>query len=674
MEYIEQLHLHAKTYCNRGWKVLPLFGVIGGRCECSDPFCSSPGKHPRIKFEGSSSEYDVVSSWILEWPNMNIGLCVGESGYCLIDVDNKPKEGKDGFASLSQLEAELGILPSTLTTKTGSSGKHFLFKDPKKLVKQGTAFRPGIDTRSGKNSLAVLEPSRHASGGHYACLVDSEIADIPLSWAQFFGKPRQKAAEPLGVRGRVVHDGEGREEFLTKVAFLLKRHDLLTENILEAVNEDFVVPPKSSTSIREKVHRINISYPPTAIIGIDGDFNPFLDEDSLPDFKTAKKLIPYYMEKRHAVYQYKKGNVVWLEGGGERAKDVGKIRSDLILDAGEANLRIPESHLDAALEKWIEQQRENILENYKTRLAFDPTASDGFSDFTLALTGRRHPLHDHVLKHFVWQVKRKMAGLEVIWHMMPAFTGKTHAGKSRAIRAFLAPLNDLYNEPFDLKELSDSRNLRLLETYYALYFDEMVNADKANVEALKNIITSEDFAQRIMYTDSHRTVTNNATFIGSSNNDLIDMIRDPKSARRYWEIRCQAKLNWEWVQGFDFLSLWKCVDENAPTPLLNVLRWVLYYQNLALRSHDTIEYFFRNHCTPMDKDDERKGLNGDELYEAYRDAITKAGYNYAHTKQKFLKDFIKLAGKPQHTKTGNYHRIQVLGVKGALVAVKGLKG
>ena len=31
------------------WLILPLYGIKNGKCECSNPKCDSPGKHPRIK-------------------------------------------------------------------------------------------------------------------------------------------------------------------------------------------------------------------------------------------------------------------------------------------------------------------------------------------------------------------------------------------------------------------------------------------------------------------------------------------------------------------------------------------------------------------------------------------------------------------------------------------------
>ena len=53
------------------------------------------------------------------------------------------------------------------------------------------------------------------------------------------------------------------------------------------------------------------------------------------------------------------------------------------------------------------------------------------------------PLDIAVVKHFVWQVKRKLIGLPVDHHIMPILFGKSGGGKSVAIHKLVEPLKEL---------------------------------------------------------------------------------------------------------------------------------------------------------------------------------------------------------------------------------------
>lgn len=81
---------------------------------------------------------------------MNIGLVANQDWWAL-DID--PKSGGDG--SLAKLEAKFGALPKTVTSRTGSNGRHLLFKAPKDGRRVRNAAKtlgdefPGIDTRAG---------------------------------------------------------------------------------------------------------------------------------------------------------------------------------------------------------------------------------------------------------------------------------------------------------------------------------------------------------------------------------------------------------------------------------------------------------------------------------------------------------------------------------------------
>ena len=95
----------ALYYASRGWPVLPLYSVEGGRCTCGDAACRSPGKHPRTQHgvKDASAKSRQINLWWRWWPSANVGIATGvTSGLLVLDID--PRNGGD--ASYEQLRNE----------------------------------------------------------------------------------------------------------------------------------------------------------------------------------------------------------------------------------------------------------------------------------------------------------------------------------------------------------------------------------------------------------------------------------------------------------------------------------------------------------------------------------------------------------------------------------------
>ena len=87
----------ALWYANNGWKVLPVHGIVDGKCTCGRPH-SEPkdiGKHPAINAwdTKATSDQNEINSWWETNPDYNIGVFARESGFLVIDVD--PRNGGD---------------------------------------------------------------------------------------------------------------------------------------------------------------------------------------------------------------------------------------------------------------------------------------------------------------------------------------------------------------------------------------------------------------------------------------------------------------------------------------------------------------------------------------------------------------------------------------------------
>lgn len=164
-------------YAENGWKILPCFGIIGGRCTCNSTHQEPKdiGKHPRIAEwnRNASSDPLAVERWWDEDPNGNIGVFCKESGFFVIDID--PRSG--GPDSFEKFEALVdGALPPTVEAITGVytvngrevRGRHLFYKcspDEQLLGNLNKAGLKGIDIKH--NGYVLIAPSQHFSGVSY---------------------------------------------------------------------------------------------------------------------------------------------------------------------------------------------------------------------------------------------------------------------------------------------------------------------------------------------------------------------------------------------------------------------------------------------------------------------------------------------------------------------------
>lgn len=194
----QELCSAAIAYLDRGWRVLPLYSVTDGRCDCGREDCSSPGKHPhgRLAPHGVKSgtrDASVICSWFADDGVVNIGVVTGpESGIIVLDVD-VPHGGDE---SLGWIE-----LPDTATVKTGN-GRHHYFTWPAGSVIRNSAGKlgPGLDIRAA-GGYVVGPTSRHVSGVDYEWVRDpgAGVAELPASLRELLMEPDRAQAAPAAT-------------------------------------------------------------------------------------------------------------------------------------------------------------------------------------------------------------------------------------------------------------------------------------------------------------------------------------------------------------------------------------------------------------------------------------------------------------------------------------------
>lgn len=245
-------------------------------------------------------------------------------------------------------------------------------------------------------------------------------------------------------------------------------------------------------------------------------------------------------------------------------------------------------------------------------------------EFVLAVTGKQDELDIAVLAHWLWQVKRRSNALNSNWPIMPVFKGEQGGGKSYAVRALLEPYAEFTVTP-KLDKLSDERYYHSLSENYVAFFDELQGAERADLNALKNQITTPTNTYRELYTKISKTVPMVASFIGATNKPLAESLTDSTGMRRFYEVQCLATLDWTLINNFDYRAIWLGIDERKNEGYMTheILKKLNLVQQ-ALVHKEEVELFIEE-MGLFPTEEECKSISTKTLYQHYRDWAMSEG-------------------------------------------------
>lgn len=285
----------------------------------------------------------------------------------------------------------------------------------------------------------------------------------------------------------------------------------------------------------------------------------------------------------------------------------------------------------AALDSWMYEQKQLALNDLVAELRQgedELTKAEGQLELErwidcICCEGQEYSTH--VMKHWIWQWKRKLAGLPTQEEMVPVLYGMTRSGKSTAIRNLLKPIQQIATES-SINMISDERQWSVLAHYYIVYIDELAGADKACLDMLKTVITSPMLLQRQLYTHRSEHLAQHATFIATSNKPIRTMIPDETSAARWWELRVHKRCKWDRLNLLDPLKMFASVHTTDECPLTPDIRdkiqvlqheklrnlpyieqWIMDKglepgsgQDKVFLSHKIAQAYFKQWCTDKD--------------------------------------------------------------------------
>lgn len=232
----------ALAFAEEGHPIVMLFGTTGNKCDCGDPECRAPGKHPIPSLhprghKDATTDSAAIIRGFKRLTNANYGI-VPTGNLFILDAD-----GPNGEASVAALN-----LSATPTVKT-NRGRHFYcegigFSD-EKLPKLD-----GVDFRYGGNGYVVGPGSRHVSGKHYRLLRDADEA-AEITPAHF--KARRTFTIDFSAAKPVIAEG-GRNNVLTRIAGAMRAFGASRDAIrraLKVINEEDCSPPLPAREVEK---------------------------------------------------------------------------------------------------------------------------------------------------------------------------------------------------------------------------------------------------------------------------------------------------------------------------------------------------------------------------------------------------------------------------------------
>lgn len=249
-------------------------------------------------------------------------------------------------------------------------------------------------------------------------------------------------------------------------------------------------------------------------------------------------------------------------------------------------------------------------------------------------------IFEMMMKHFCWQIKRKMIEYPTQNDILLSFHGQQGIGKSHLFnKIFENALSDFHTPGATLQSICDPNQSLALNSQYCMNIEEMATgggldtqnklSDK-DIAVLKKNLTGTHTNMRVFFTQNMVSLRIRASFLSCTNKHLYEIINDDTGMRRFMEFtssrRTQEVMNYaevDWIASNSF-EFFKTVDEfndvgylilNSPTgeKIKNIQK--TYITSSVIR--------YLNTLTISDNKDtdskSHKKYSLTEIYEKYQD-------------------------------------------------------
>lgn len=144
--------------------------------------------------------------------------------------------------------------------------------------------------------------------------------------------------------------------------------------------------------------------------------------------------------------------------------------------------------IKAALFDWQRETKMNAVTNIYNKIKYDSAYENFCTNYCKKVYDyfgikEKYEIFETLFKHWAWQVKRKMTGKPVVWHIWINFYGGTGIGKSYFINKLSDILEEYSTRTTISKIFDDTKEVKRLTEKFILNFDELaINRDDASNE------------------------------------------------------------------------------------------------------------------------------------------------------------------------------------------------
>lgn len=318
-------------------------------------------------------------------------------------------------------------------------------------------------------------------------------------------------------------------------------------------------------------------------------------------------------------------------------------------------------HLDVMVDK----VRVDQINQLSDHIRFDPALAgqwhEKFETLTKLISGPKyHHLYPIILYHALWLVKcrhNRRTPSEIKYPIFLSFYSKEgQTGKSTFLNKLFGviPGRLVFFEPHMDSLINDSRKAHSFMDYLVIVAGELGGLGRSDVMKFKGIIDLEFISMRLLGYNKDRIAYNQATIFGTSNKPLKELLRDGPTPRKWCEIPFHHygadhhNISWLPIQNFDYLSLWRSVDENSPSPLeahyTEFKKFVA--DTCGVPFNDYIYSFVKQYI--LDLPPNHVGATIGEIYDQFKQRNPRCGSTASHLEEFLLYDAnFKVRTSPQ---------------------------
>ncbi len=264
-----------------------------------------------------------------------------------------------------------------------------------------------------------------------------------------------------------------------------------------------------------------------------------------------------------------------------------------------------------------------------------------------------------MLKHWMWQVKRRFYDFDTLNEIMITISGKQGTGKTLLAEGISGLFKGFSYLEGGVKELDSDNGMfeKHSQNNFIYGFDEIGGLDTERLKKLKNAVTTTNLAFRKYHTQTDVACARTASYIATSNVPMSQIIRDDDN-RRFYEIASNlaegTKASWinkpgylinERGVGEMFREAWKGIDEDSEIGYWDPeIQTAIRHRMKGIAEKPAIAGFVST--VLLGGEEKFSMLNndlmeGEDAYGQYKDFCASNGYKFVQSAANFYISFDK---------------------------------